>query len=126
MSNEHVDTIKKAALVGLVMGVATPVPVSAKTLQQIVDDTVLPLLQSVTIVLFSFALLVFVYEIVDYIRNENHKKAAQGMTWSLVAMFVMVSVWGLVKILQSTLSISGNENITLPRFPQGSGAPAGS
>lgn len=60
--------------------------------------------------LISLAVVWFVWNIFRYMiaGNEDDKKAAKmGMIWGIIGIFVMVSVWGLVGILQSTFGTSG-------------------
>ena len=62
-------------------------------------DSVIPLL-------FVLSIAGFVYGIMQYFLNpENEEKRKQGksfMIWGIVALFVMVSIWGLVGILSNT------------------------
>lgn len=62
-----------------------------------------PLIISIAVVWFIYN--VFMYTIAG---DEEKKKAAKtGMIWGIVGIFVMVSIWGLVAILQSTFGTSG-------------------
>ncbi|PIR83701.1 hypothetical protein COU18_03440, partial [Candidatus Kaiserbacteria bacterium CG10_big_fil_rev_8_21_14_0_10_51_14] len=49
--------------------------------------------------------------------GEEKSKGLQTMIWGIVAIFVMVSIWGLVRILQSTLGIRGDEAGMRPSVP---------
>jgi len=73
-------------------------------------------------IVFALALLYFFWGLAKYILaagNEASKQDGKGiMIWGIIALFVMVSVWGLVKILQATFNISDSENITLPAVPE--------
>lgn len=63
----------------------------------------LPLIISLAVVYFIWNVFRFVI-----VENEEDKSKAKGqMIWGIVAIFVMVSVWGLVGILQSTFGTSG-------------------
>ena len=60
--------------------------------------------------IIALAIVWFVWNIFRYMiaGNEDDKKAAKmGMIWGIIGIFVMVSVWGLVGILQSTFGTSG-------------------
>ena len=63
----------------------------------------LPLVISIAVVWFVWN--VFQYAIAG--DEEKKKTAKSGMIWGIVGIFVMVSVWGLVGILQSTFGTSG-------------------
>ena len=64
-------------------------------------------------VIIGAALVMFLYGIlrlsfVDGQKPEAREQARKFMFWGIVSLFVMVSVWGLVRILQFTLFGSGN------------------
>jgi TM2 domain-containing membrane protein YozV len=57
-------------------------------------------------VLAGLALLVFFFGLAKFILNaaseEAQREGKQFMIWGIIALFVMVSVWGLVAVLQNT------------------------
>lgn len=63
----------------------------------------LPIVISLAIVLFIWN--VFQYAIVDTESEKTMLKTQ--IVWGIVAIFVMVSIWGLVAILQSTFGTRG-------------------
>jgi hypothetical protein len=73
------------------------------------------ILNRVVPLLIALAVVFFIYQVFRYTiaTNEETKKAAKtDMIWGIVGIFIMVSVWGLVAILQSTFGTSGvQENI---------------
>ena len=75
------------------------------------DDLIDPLVG----ILMTLAILAFFYGLVIYIWNlrggKDEGKAI--MVWGVVAMAVMVSVWGLVNLLQRTV-FGDNENYSAP------------
>ena len=69
--------------------------------------------------IISIAVVWFVWNVFQYAvaGDEDKKKEAKGqMIWGIVGIFVMVSVWGLVGILQSTFQTGGGST-TLPTLP---------
>lgn len=63
------------------------------------------------VLLFSVALLYFVYGVFQYIwqARANPAKMKEGrshMGWGLFGMFIMISVFGLFKILLNSLPVS--------------------
>lgn len=58
-------------------------------------------------ILFAVALLGFFYGLVSYIfgAEQNKDQAKKTMIWGVVALFVMASVWGLVKFLGDAVGV---------------------
>jgi len=57
-------------------------------------------------IIFALALVAFFWGISVFLFNaDSSDKRVEGkeiMIWGVIALFVMVSVWGLVKIIQNT------------------------
>ena len=71
----------------------------------------------------ALAVVWFIWNVFSYAiaGDEDKKKAAKmQIIWGIVAIFVMVSVWGLVNILQGTFGTAGvapgNVGNLLPNF----------
>ncbi len=68
----------------------------------IIGSSVLPFI-------FGLAVLVFIYGVVQYMAGaEEEAKREQGrqfIIWGLIALFAMVSVWGLVRVLNNTFGV---------------------
>lgn len=68
--------------------------------------------RSVIPLIFAAAIALFVFGVVQYVINgDEAEKKAQGksfMIWGIVAITVMVSVWGLVAILGNTFNLNTN------------------
>jgi hypothetical protein len=45
-------------------------------------------------------------------------KGKEIMIAGLLGLFVMVSIWGLIRLLQNTLGVSGAVPVTIPQVPQ--------
>lgn len=77
-----------------------------------ISNSIIPLL-------FAVALIAFLYGVIRYFMNANDStKRAEGsqfMIWGIVALFVMLSVWGLVGILSNTFNLN-NSQPTPPVF----------
>ncbi len=61
-------------------------------------------------VLIALAVIFFIWKVFQYTisSDEDGKKAAKsGIVYGIVGIFIMVSVWGLVGILQSTFGTQG-------------------
>jgi len=73
------------------------------------------LLSSVAFILFLFGLVRFIYDRSngDDTRLQKDKEA---MGWGLVALFVLVSIWGIIKMFQGFLGIQNSGDINLPKI----------
>lgn len=59
--------------------------------------------------LFSIAILVFVYGIVKFVGSEESAEKEGGrefMMWGIIGIAVMFSIWGIVKILGTTFGVT--------------------
>ncbi len=66
-------------------------------------DLALPIVVALGLLGFFFGLAKFIFSAGD---PEKQKEGRQIMIWGVVALFVMVSVWGLVKFLGNAFNIS--------------------
>lgn len=74
-------------------------------------DRLIPLTVAAAVLVFFWGLVVFIFNAGN---EDKRKEGRQVMLWGIVALFVMVSIWGLVRILQQTLQITDNQSITTP------------
>src|SRR3972149_5786424 len=83
---------------------ATTVPSSVLTF---IGKISTEILNPVIAVMFSLALAYFIYGVAFYIWNPSNEEARQkgrkGMLWGLIGMFVMVSVFGIMRFLISSI-----------------------
>lgn len=113
--------MKKAVILGL--AIAAPSVALAQTVGGILAlvktwiDFLLP-------VLVTLALLGFFWGLVQYIWGgaESKEKGRDRMIWGVIALFVMVSVWGLVALIGNTFGIQRGGTTTVPGVQQGSGS----
>lgn len=59
-------------------------------------------------IVFTMGILAFFYGIFKYIFSQGSEDKVDGkhiMLWSLVAIFVMASLFGIIKLAQNTLGI---------------------
>jgi hypothetical protein len=71
--------------------------------------------------LISVAIVYFIWQVFQYTIAGDEEKKAQAKThiiYGIVGLFVMVSVWGLVAILQSTFGTSGVTGSIGQQLPQ--------
>ena len=67
-------------------------------------------------VLIAVALVVFFWGLIQYIRT--HKNGKEIMIAGLVGLFIMVSVWGIIRIAQNTLGVGSGGPPSIPQVPQ--------
>ncbi len=69
-------------------------------------------------VIFALAVVYFFWGLIEFIRSAGDPaEAAKGksiMIYGVIAIFIMVSIYGLVNWLQGTLGVSGNGQVNLP------------
>jgi len=64
--------------------------------------------------------VVFFWGLVQYIYNgaEGHESGRNIMIAGIVSLFIMVSVWGIVNLVQGALGVNGNAPVAIPQVPQ--------
>ena len=79
-------------------------------------------------ILMALALIYFFVGIVKYMQSvgdeTKRKEGVNMMTYGIIALFVMVSVWGLVNVLKKTFNLPDTQ--VKPRPPSTGTPPAGS
>ena len=81
---------------------------------RLVSDAV-PFLIGVTMVVFFYGLITFIVKGKE--GGETLEKSKQYMMYSLLAIFVMVSIWGIVAFLQNLIGIDPNATVKPPIVP---------
>ena len=108
--------MKKYAILGILA--LTPVVAFAATTLDNVFDDIGNLIGLATPIIVGLALLFFFIGLAKYILNTgDEEKKDEGkniMIWGIIALFVMVSVWGLVNLLADTFNIDQTETIDVP------------
>lgn len=70
--------------------------------------------------IFALAVLAFLWGVLKYIfKPEKKSEAASFIFFAVIALFVMVSVWGLVRILTGTLGFQFGIPIIRSGAPSG-------
>ncbi|MAZ67199.1 hypothetical protein CL652_00285 [bacterium] len=98
-----------AALLGVLlvpMRLAYAAPENFKALV----NQLVGLIDLATIALFSLAIVFFFWTVIvqmwgyDGGSAEQKKKLQETLFWGVLVIFIMVSIWGIIEILQQTLS----------------------
>lgn len=107
-----IEKISRYAAVafGVIAVFAFPLVTSARSngLKNIVGEAG-GLIQALIPIVIGLAVLVFLWGVLRYVIASDDAGKEQGrvfMLWGIIALFVMVSVWGLVNILRETLQLN--------------------
>jgi len=72
-------------------------------------------------VLLALALALFLWGLVVFMTRagEDQEKGKQHMVWGIIILFVAVSVWGIVQLLQVIFGADGDiGSIQAPGIPE--------
>ena len=115
---------KKSFFVVLFFAFLAPLPVFAQTTIKTIIEEITRLLGLVIPLLFGLAFVVFLWGMYKYISSAEtgaKEEARNIIIYGIIGLFVMVTVWGLVKVLQTTFL--GSTAITAPTQPKFPGQP---
>ncbi|OGG54683.1 hypothetical protein A3D62_03280 [Candidatus Kaiserbacteria bacterium RIFCSPHIGHO2_02_FULL_49_11] len=108
--------MKKAFLFPATL-LALPLVAGAQTLTSVLG-TFSNLVNLAIPLVLAIAVLYFFWGLAQYIMStgneEKRTEARNMMIWGIIALFVMVSVWGLIGLLQETFNVKS----TNPIVPQ--------
>jgi len=92
----------------------------ARTFGDIIDSLKIWLGNLVPLAI-GVAVIVFIWGMIVFIGNSgSEEKRAEGrhrMIWGVIALFAIVSVWGLVGFVRESILGPGSENPTVPKSP---------
>ena len=106
-----------ATFLGVALTVAMPVLASAATLNNTLQF-LSTFLNAVIGLFVTLAIVVFFWGLIKYLWSMSTEDAHEGlkiMFWGVIAIFVMVSIWGIIRLLQSTLQVTS----VYPIIPKG-------
>lgn len=68
----------------------------------------------------TLAIVVFFWGLIKYLWGagssaESASEGLQIMMWGVIAIFVMVSIWGIIRLLQNTFNVTSTD----PIIPKG-------
>ena len=88
----------------------------ATNLLNLVNGTLIPLMFAVAILAFFYG--VFKYLIVGGGDESKRAEGRQLMLWAILGFVVMVSLYGIISLVSSSLGIDQNvDTVTLPKAP---------
>lgn len=91
------------------------------TLTKIIERLLNQILDPLVAILIGLALIMFFWGLVKYLQSglgdkAKLEEAKKLMVWGVVVLFVMVSVWGLVRIVQGVF-FDGASPTSPPAIP---------
>lgn len=89
--------------------------------KNVVQNSIL-LLSGVALVVFLAGLVKFIYDRTKG-NEQSLKKDKEGMLWSLGALFVLVSLWGIIVYFQDIIGIPKGNTINIPKICVGGNCP---
>ncbi len=111
-------------LIGFVSVFSLVMPLMASAAIANIDDIyafILKMFQYATVIIIALAVLYFLFGVFNYVTKggeaEGRQEAIKMIIGGIVAIFVMISVWGLVSILTNTFGLAGNVAPVVPRIP---------
>jgi Type IV secretion system pilin len=105
---------KVTVICGAILPALAFAQVKIKTFEGLVNKFI-DIIQYVIPLIFSIALVAFLWGIFQYFFSGAEKKeeAKDFLLYGIIGLFIMISVWGLVKILTSTFPLDTAQ----PRLP---------
>lgn len=115
--------MKKSIIAASALALALPVVVGAQNLGNVQDivaginvlvNTLLPIAFTAAVLFFFWGLATYLLAAGDEGAQDKGKRI---MLWGVIALFVMSSIWGLVRFIQSAVGVNGNVNtVNVPGF----------
>ncbi len=111
-----VKILKKIAPIVAVL--APSLAFAANATFRTVIETIGDIIDIIVPILITAALAYFIYGVVRYIMAgaEGKKEAKDIIVYGVIGLFAIVSVWGLVRLIQNTFGIDRSTTIEIPRI----------
>lgn len=78
------------------------------------------IINSIIPLLIALAVVYFIWGVVQYVLGKSDDAKSEGrqrMIWGIVGLLVIVTMWGIVAMLQYTFGIGGDTEIDVPCIP---------
>ena len=79
-------------------------------------DSLIPLVAALTLLVFFFGLAKFIKNSGD---TKNHAEGKNLMIWGLIGLFVMISVFGILRFAYNDFEFSDTRTFGVPTLPTG-------
>lgn len=114
MTNKISSGMKKYLIITSILLLVTPLITFAAVFNSITDliNILINIINQSVVLVVSLALLFFFWGLANFIiyaSDETKRKEGKSiMLWGIIALFVMLSVWGLVGVLEDTFLKGGS------------------
>ncbi len=92
---------------------------ATKDFKELAEKIILPLLNIAITIIFTLGIVMFIWGVVQYVINQadsaEREKGRSFMIWGIIALFVMVSVYGLVRLVGNTFDLD-NDQVLIPQI----------
>lgn len=123
--SKKISATKKITYLFVLGLICFPAIASALTLGEVFINITSTILNPLVGLFLTAAVVIFFWGMVKYIYSLGEKEKTEGrslMIWGVIALFVMVSVWGLVKAVGLTFGITDNTPVQGVVIPPSSGS----
>jgi hypothetical protein len=115
-SNKRVLFINATALV---LALGLPIVVHAQTFNNLVE-TIFDLINFAIGILVGVAIASFFWGLIKYLFSakggQDQKKASNIMVWGILGLFAMLSVYGIIRLLQGSFGLNTASNLPAPNY----------
>ena len=94
-------------------------PTRDQSFAGLVTTIINAVLQPLVLLFIGAGVVYFLWGVLQYLKQDDEKAREEGkmkILYGLIALFVMVSVWGLVNVLSGTFNLTNNSAPPLPYF----------
>lgn len=88
------------------------------TLEELLPLIFSEIISPVIALLFALAVLIFFWGIAEFVRDadsdEGRNKGKRNIIWGIVGMFIMLSVFGIIRVVNNTIPESSLGDSELP------------
>ena len=113
---KYVSALGLLALPGFVFGQAasnfTVLDTFVANLGTLLNNLI-PILVTLAVIFFFWGLALFIFSAGDETGREKGKSI---MLWGIIALFIIVSIWGIIAVLQNIFGVDGTKtSIPVPK-----------
>ena len=79
----------------------------ASTFKEVVDNIYEKVFSPIISLIIALAVVYFLYAVSKFVRSDGKERESgkELIVWGIIGIFVMMSVWGIVSMVQSSLQL---------------------